>query len=168
MNKNRLWFRARAIDADVVNENGDIFPKDEVVASYLTFVGCPITTNYCDIEPNKGEITEAEWDEENKCVYVKAYVDLDKYPHIGRGIIEGYIKDVGMSCFVDQCDCSVCGNKATKESELCEHVRESKGRNSVYETNFGLNFKALSLVSDGAFENCKIEEILEDPETSEK
>ena len=75
-----LWVRARAIDADVVNANGDLFSKEELlkeaeikgekIPAYKTFEGVPIYTNHKndDIEQAKGMVVYAEWDEKENCV----------------------------------------------------------------------------------------------------
>lgn len=186
-----VWFRARAIDADVSNENGDYFSEKELlkevdidkkgtkIPAYQTFVDCPVHTNHDnqDVEKSKGWISYAEWDDKNKCVYVIGYIDSEAYPHIARGITKGYMKDVSMGCQVEYSLCSICGNKARTEKDYCAHMRDNKGREYtgrsgkdgrsgsyvknklVYEENYGIKFIELSLVCDGAFEHCKIEDV---------
>lgn len=118
MNKvkgNCLWVRARAIDADVANENGDYFSWEEVikeketqsdrnkkkVPAYKTFEGVPIYANHenSDITKAKGKVVFAELDEEERCVYCTYYVDADAYPEIAKNIQLGIITDVSMGCF---------------------------------------------------------------------
>jgi hypothetical protein len=106
-----LWVRARAIDADAVNANGDYFSKAELlkdvevkgekIPAYKTFEGCPIYTNHKndDIEQAKGMVVYAEWDEEQNCVYCTFFVDEEAYPDIARNIRTGVIHDVSMGCF---------------------------------------------------------------------
>jgi len=108
---NLLWVRARAIDADVCNTNGDYFSEEELtkeveiqgkkMPAYKTFEGVPIYTNHKNdnIEEAKGMVVYAEWDDEEKCVYCVFFVDEDAYPDIARGIRQAYIHDVSMGCF---------------------------------------------------------------------
>ena len=108
---NLLWVRARAIDADVVNTNGDYFSEEELtkemdyqgkkMPAYKTFEGVPIYTNHKNdnIEEAKGMVVYAEWDDEEKCVYCVFFIDEDAYPDIARGIRQAYIRDVSMGCF---------------------------------------------------------------------
>ena len=108
---NLLWARARAIDADVCNTNGDYFSEEELtkeqdfqgkkMPAYKTFEGVPIYTNHKNdnIEEAKGMVVHAEWDDEEKCVYCVFFIDEDAYPDIARGIKYGYISDVSMGCF---------------------------------------------------------------------
>ena len=183
-----LWARARAIDADQANENGDSFSEEELlkevdagnkgkIPTYKTFEGVPIYTNHKndDIEQAKGKVVHAEWDKNEKCVYCTFYIDAEAYPQLARGIQEGYIKDVSMGASVDHSRCSICDNKAVKESEFCSHIKQFKGRKfsgvvdkgpnkgkrvtdePVFEKNYGVKFIELSCVSDGAYENCEIE-----------
>jgi hypothetical protein len=172
-----LWVRARAIDADVVNANGDLFSKEELlkeveikgkkIPSYKTFEGVPIYTNHKndDIEQAKGMVVYAEWDEEEDCVYCTFFVDEEAYPDIARNIRTGVIHDVSMGASVEWGVCSICGNKAYTERDYCDHLKKYKGKiypesgKKAYEKNYGVKFIELSCVGDGAFESCEIQEI---------
>ncbi len=172
-----LWVRARAIDADTINANGDYFSKKELlkeveikgemIPAYKTFEGVPIYTNHKndDIEQAKGMVVYAEWDEEQNCVYCTFFVDEEAYPDIARNIRTGVIHDVSMGCSVDYGICSKCGNKAFTERDYCECLKKYKGKThpetskKIYEENYNLKFIELSCVGDGAFEACEIQEI---------
>ena len=172
-----LWVRARAIDADTVNANGDYFSKEELkkdveikgekIPAYKTFEGVPIYTNHKndDIEQAKGMVVYAEWSEEENCVYCTFFVDEEAYPDIARNIRTGVIHDVSMGCSVDYGICSKCRNKAYTERDYCECLKKYKGKTEpnsgkkVYEENYNLKFIELSCVGDGAFEACEIQEI---------
>ena len=139
-----LWVRARAIDAEKVNENGDFFPWDEFIKpqhisksddsdkipAYKTFEGCHIFTNHKndDVEKSHGQVVFAELDEENKCIWCTFYVDAGAYPQLARGIREGYITDVSMGCQVQWSACSVCDHEAKSEKEWCDHLKQHKGK----------------------------------------
>lgn len=126
-----LWVRARAIDADKVNSNGDYFSekalleevdfKDGKVPAYKTFEGVPIYSNHKndDIELAKGVVVHAEWDDKEKCVYCTFFIDEEAYPDIARGIRHGIIHDVSMGTSVEEGECSICGNIATSERDWC-------------------------------------------------
>jgi len=172
-----LWVRARAIDADVVNANGDLFSKEELlkevelkgqkIPAYKSFEGVPIYTNHKndDIEQAKGMVVYAEWDEKENCVYCTFFVDEEAYPDIARNIRTGVIHDVSMGASVEWGVCSICGNKAYTERDYCEHLKKYKGKiypetgKRAYEKNYGVKFIELSCVGDGAFESCEIQEI---------
>ena len=141
---NFLWVRARAIDADTVNENGDYFPWSELlkervvkgakgeekVPAYKTFEGCLIFTNHDneDCEKAKGRVVHAELDPDEKCVYCTFYVDADAYPQLARSIRMGTITDVSMGASVEESECSICGNVATTESQWCNCLKNFKGK----------------------------------------
>ena len=172
-----LWVRARAIDADVVNANGDLFSKEELlkevelkgqkIPAYKSFEGVPIYTNHKndDIEQAKGMVVYAEWDEKENCVYCTFFVDEEAYPDIARNIRTGVIHDVSMGASVEWGVCSICGNKAYTERDYCDHLKKYKGKiypetgKKAYEKNYGVKFIELSCVGDGAFESCEIQEI---------
>jgi hypothetical protein len=83
---NLLWVRARAIDANVVNTNGDYFSEEELLKeaeyqgkmmpAYKTFEGVPIYTNHQNdkIEEAKGMVVYSEWetisDEQNNAYLI--------------------------------------------------------------------------------------------------
>jgi hypothetical protein len=176
-NAKLLWVRARAIDADTVNHNGDYFSKEELLKetevkgvklpAYKTFEGVPIYTNHKndDIEQAKGMVVYAEWDEAENCVYCTFFVDEEAYPDIARNIRTGVIHDVSMGCSVAYGICSKCRNKAYTEKEYCSCLKKWKGKKeegsgkAIYEENFDLKFIELSCVGDGAFDTCEIQEI---------
>ena len=181
-----LWVRARAIDADTVNANGDYFAKAELLKevdviqadkdgkkvktkapAYKTFEGVPIYANHKndDVLEAKGMVVHAQWDDDENCVYTVFYVDESAYPDIARGIRVGYMHDVSMGCQVESGECSECGHIAVDTKDYCDHLKKYKGKvnpksgKKVYEKNMGLKFIELSVVGDGAFPTCEIEEI---------
>jgi ssDNA-binding Zn-finger/Zn-ribbon topoisomerase 1 len=181
-----LWVRARSIDADTVNANGDYFSKAELLKevdiittdsdgkkvrtkgpAYKTFEGVPIYANHKndDVLEAKGMVVHAEWDDDENCVYCVFYIDESAYPDIARGVRVGYMHDVSMGCQVESGECSECGNIAAHEKDYCECLKKFKGKihpktgKKVYEKNMGIKFIELSVVGDGAFDTCEIEEI---------
>jgi hypothetical protein len=182
---NLLWVRARAIDADVCNANGDYFEESELtkevdcqgkkMPAYKTFEGVPIYTNHKNdnIEEAKGMVVYAEWDDEEKCVYCVFFIDEDAYPDIARGVRQGYIHDVSMGCSVNEGKCSICGNKATTEKDYCDCLKKYKGKmhpsgKKAFEYNYGIKFIELSCVGDGAFDACEILELYDQDDLLQK
>jgi hypothetical protein len=178
---NALFFRAKAIEANKPNTNGDYFSEEELLKSYKTFEGVPFFTNHDNqnIENARGKIIFAEWIPEEKAVYTIAFVDRDAYPHICRSIEEEYVTGVSMGTSVEYSICNICGNKAEKTEDYCTHIRNRKGRKftgtarnvvtgeiksfkdqPVFEYNFGLKFIELSAVVDPACPSCHIQGII--------
>ena len=178
---NALFFRAKAIKADEPNSNGDSFSKEELLQAYKSFEGVPFFTNHenQDIEKAKGKIIFAEWDEKENSVYTIAFVDRDAYPHICRGIEQGYMTGVSMGASVEYSICNICENKAERTEDYCEHIRNRKSRKftgkarnvrtgnveqfrdePVFEHNYGIKFIELSGVVDPACPSCHIEGII--------
>jgi len=174
---NALFFKARAIEADIPNNNGDFFSADELKKSTQTFVGVPFFTNHQndDVEKAKGKIVFAEWSEEQQAIYVIAFVDRDAYAPLARGIEQEYVTGVSMGCSVEYSTCSICSNQAISQDDYCAHIRNLKGRKftgratdvktgqtrdykeaAVYEDNFGIRFIELSGVVDPACPSCQI------------
>ena len=93
-----LFFKAKAIEANIPNNNGDFFSELELKKSVNTFVDVPFFTNHQnnDVEKAKGKVVYAEWNEKDKSIYVIAFVDREAYPHLCRGIEEGYANSVSM------------------------------------------------------------------------
>jgi hypothetical protein len=162
-----LFIKALAIIADVPNDNGDYFSKEELLKSYHPFVGCPLFCNHKndDVEEARGTIVYAEWDEANNGIMIIGRVDTKAYPKLARGISEGYILGVSMGCQVERSACSICDNVAIKEDDYCEHIRNHKTKtykgDAVFEKNSGIKFIELSFVVDPACDICYIEEIFD-------
>lgn len=186
-----IIFRARAIDAGGSeatgkeyygpNDNGDYFSEEELLKkasngllAFETFIGCPIFTNHKndDIEQARGKIVNAFYDKDNHCVYIDAMVDAKSYPELARGIREAYITDVSMGCSVQWSECSICNNVAYTEKDYCDHVKNYKakkfGGKLVYERNHDIKFIETSAVTDGACENCTIQNVYSGPELLQK
>ena len=186
-------FRARAIDAGGsettgehyfgANDNGDYFSEEELLKeadgcnglkSFETFINVPLFTNHQndDVEKARGKIVNSFYDKKNHCIYVDAMIDAKAYPELARGIREGYISDCSMGCSVQWSECSICGNSAIKEEDYCSHIRNHKGKKlggkDVYEKNHGIKFIELSAVTDGACENCTIQNVYSGPELLQK
>lgn len=178
---NALFFRAKAIEADCPNSNGDYFSVEELLKSYKSFEGVPFFTNHDNqnIENARGKIIFAEWIPEEKACYTISFVDRDAYPHICRSIEEEYVSGVSMGCSVEYSVCNICGNKAEKTDDYCTHIKNRKGRKftgrarnvvtgevkdfknePVFEYNYGLKFIELSAVVDPACPTCRIQGII--------
>jgi len=184
-----LFFRSKAIVADEVNQNSDLFPYDELKKAYKTFENVPFFTNHDNqhVEHAKGKNIFAEWNEDEKSVYVISFVDRDAYPHLCRSIEEGYVTGVSMGASVECSVCSICENRAERAEDFCSHIKERKGRKfsgtvrnvrtgemvthhnaDVYETNYGLKFIELSAVVDPACPTCHIEGIISNEDYLQK
>ena len=182
---NALFFRAKAIQADEVNSNGDYFSESELIKSAKTFVGVPFYTNHNnqDIENARGKIVWSEWNPSEKAIYVIGFVDREAYPHICRGIEEEYMTGVSMGCQVEFSVCSICHNSASTVDDYCPHVKNLKGRKfsgkvkdaktgeirvarneQVYEDNYGIRFIELSGVGDPACHSCRIQGVFDNDE----
>jgi len=95
---NALFFRAKAIEANCPNSNGDYFSTEELKASYKSFEGVPFFTNHDNqnVENARGKVIFAEWIPEEEAVYTICFIDRDAYPHICRSIEEEYVTGVSM------------------------------------------------------------------------
>lgn len=174
-----LYIRVRAVTANVPNNNGDLFERDELFRTYKTFVGQRVFKNHKseDVTNALGKIIDAIWvenPEDKEHPYVECLLEIDrkKDTDLVRGVEKGYISDISMGCRVEYSVCSCCGNKAHTEDEYCECVKKYKGQkfcpvhkkslkpNGVYESNFGVEFFELSFVTDGADREAVIKEIV--------
>ena len=71
---------------------------------------------------------------------------------------------VNHNCHVAYSECSICGNKAAKTTDYCDHVKFHKGGvyngRQVFEKNCNVNFIELSWVTTGADPQAKVLEII--------
>lgn len=161
--ENFVYYRARAITANVPNQNGDYFEDAELEKSYHTFIGKGVYYNHDSDSPDKafGIILDATYHEfpDDKYVQVLAAIDKEdiekKRPGLLNRIVSGQLRTTSMSVLVQECICSVCGNIAKSPEDLCNHMNPKsagyvKGRTingkKAYEINRGLTFIEDSIV----------------------
>ncbi len=183
-NPDFLYFRAIFLHADMgdltaANGNGDVFPKDEVLKSYATFIGKHVDLNH-DFQNMKnivGKIIDAypiEDAKSNEC-YIEGLCKIDRKanPEIARQIETGLLDSVSMEASVESSECSICGHVIhTEMDEKCEHF--AKGLNKEYDVvvegkqekrkclaiNRGITFSGLGIVTIPADGDAKILSII--------
>jgi len=171
--ENFLYFRTRMISAGEKwgpNQNGDYFPAKELSKAYKTFIGKGFYLEHDSDTPEKakGIILDSIWYPDHQ--YVEGLVAQDKrlFPEVAEQIKSGVLNTVSMGCVVSKCVCSICGNEATNQYELCEHMNPEspffvKGKEvngqKAFEYNYGLNFVELSGVRNPADTNAFIFEV---------
>lgn len=167
--ENYVYFRCRAISADVPNGNGDYFPTDELKKAYKSFIGVGMYKDHDSdsVDKSVGKVLWAEWVDDGK--YVECYCCVDKKldPGLARRIEMGQANTVSMGCMVGEAICSVCQNVAHNQLELCEHmipgrgIKGKKGQDGkiAHEINKILQFTELSLVTVPADPTAHIFEV---------
>lgn len=160
-----FYVKVRAVTANVPNSNGDFFPEDEIRNNYKTFEGRGVFINHesDNVESLRGKIISADLidtDPNDVHVVLALAIDEKAFPQLVHSIKRGYCTDVSMGATVGYSLCSVCNNKASQESEYCDHVKYFKGRTfsgkEVYEINKNVNFFEISWVTTGADRTAKI------------
>ena len=172
-----LYLRVRAVSAGEYygdNKNGDWFPEKELKNTYTTFLSGHVFKNHENKDPANaiGEVLDAEWDDEMKCVCLVIKIDRKIAPSIVRAIEKGYMTDVSMGCRVPYSICSICGNKARNPKEYCDHIKMLRRKilpdgKKVFEINIQPKFHDISVVLSGAEKVAKVTNIL-DETASEK
>lgn len=152
------------------NKNGDYFPESELVSYWETFREAHPFKNHenKNVENAIGKIIDVRWNSLMKCVEILKGIDKKRAPEVARGFQKGYLTDVSMGCKVPYTVCSVCGNKARKRSEFCEHVRYHRlqflgNGERVYEINYKPRFHDSSTVLNGAERVAKAFYIIDTP-----
>lgn len=177
-----LYFRSRAITADIANNNGDFFPTSELEQAFRSFVGRGIYYNHNSDSPFNafGVILDSAWSPQ----YVQAkhdpYVEIlgaidkelanQKYPFLLRHIEAGILNSTSMGCIAASAECSLCKNLAYNASQLCDHMNPDKSNpfyikgkringSLVFESNFGITFTEDSIVNIPADPTARLLEI---------
>lgn len=171
-----LYSVVRAISARV-NQNFDGFPSEELREAAHTFVGKPIFVNHNNDDPlvARGVVVAARYVEagDDKYIEVIQEVDAKAYPKLAREIESGGIDSVSMGCEAGFTICSMCDNKATDMSDMCDHILYHKGQTLqrkasngevvpqlVFERCYKLGFFELSYVFDPADETAVVSRVL--------
>jgi hypothetical protein len=153
------------------NKNGDYFSTEELLKSYETFNDAHVFKNHENkkIEKAIGRIFSVRWNPIMKCVEIFKGVDRKLAPEIVRGFMKGFLTDVSMGCKVPYTVCSICGNKARRQSEFCNHVKNYRMQylgngERVFEINYEPKFHDSSVVLNGAERVAKALMIFDQPE----
>lgn len=171
-----LYIRVRAVSAGEYygdNKNGDWFPEDELKKTFKTF----LTAHVFKDHQNKsaaaaiGEVLDAVWDDDMKCVVLTLKLDRKIAPTVTRAIEKGYMTDVSMGCRVPYSICSICGHKAKNPKEYCKHIQMLRRKilpdgRKVYEININPKFHDISIVLNGAEKVAKITDIYDEEASS--
>lgn len=152
------------------NNNGDFFPEEELVAFWESFREAHAFNNHKNkhAEDAMGVIVTVRWNPVMKCVELLKGIDKKRAPELARGYLKGYMTDVSMGCKVPYTVCSVCGNKAARRSQFCDHVNKYRlqilgNGERVYEINYKPRFHDSSTVLTGAERVAKAFYIFTEP-----
>lgn len=152
------------------NKNGDYFPEGELRDYWDTFNEAHPFKNHKNknVEDAIGEIISVRWNPMMKGVELLKGIDKKRAPEVARGYVKGYLTDVSMGCKVPYTICSICGNKARKQSEFCDHVKYHRlqflgNGERVYEINYSPKFHDSSTVLNGAERVAKAFYIIDAP-----
>lgn len=139
------------------NNNGDIFPEQEIIAAHKKWAGCPLLLDHVSsVENCRGVILDVYYDRKFKRAIALMAIDQVSYPELARKVATRTMTDVSMGCAVSMCICteSGCHKAARTASEFCRHM---KAKGTGYgEINVGLNPLEVSLVLKGAEIGAKI------------
>jgi hypothetical protein len=136
-----------------------------------------------------GFVADAHYDPDKKFLYMLLATDRQKDPALARAIELQLQRDVSAGWKVAYSKCSYCGHPAYKEGDYCDHIRRQKGHElsmkaspnqewvkycqanfpnvvsptgmvRIGEICFGIEGIEESWVTNGAFANAKLVEIL--------
>lgn len=160
--KDFIYIRARAISGGEKwgpNDNGDFFPWEELKKSYRTFIGKGFFSEHDSDHPAKakGIIINAELREDEEFIEIIAAIDKESTYTDRFGSICNMSDDIkskklnatSMGCVAASAQCSLCGNIARVEDQLCAHMHPKahtfiKGKKvngaMAYEKNMGILF----------------------------
>ena len=126
-----LYTVVRAISARV-NQNYDGWPSEELKKSYKTFLHKPVFVNHENHDPTKarGVVVAARYVENGMDKYIEVVQEIDagRFPKLAHEIKTGGLDSVSMGAEAGFTICSYCHNRATDLDDMCEHVRNHKGK----------------------------------------
>lgn len=141
------------------NANGDIFPEDELLKAYKSWVGKPLCKDHKSdsVDGIRGIIIDTFYDPKFKRVHALFALDRKNYGDLARKVETGYANCVSMGTGVGRSICTDCGNIAMTERDYCSCIR---ARAHYGEINLDLSPIELSLVVNGADPSAKIRQIV--------
>jgi hypothetical protein len=116
-----------------VNNNQDSWERKMLLSCFKTFVGGENYVEHLQIpELSKGKIIDAAARDIGDSIYVDILVATDrKHKPLIDAISSGQLATLSMGCSVSHTTCSKCGNVSEDETQMCSHIRYSKGNTFV-------------------------------------
>jgi hypothetical protein len=162
-----IYTVARALTADVPNQNGDAFPIEELLSLhptmgclvYQTFINDPMHVEHMSEDPTTaiGFILDSHFNQEDpkdKFVEVLSLIDKKKDPKMAKDIATGRRDSFSMGCIAETEVCSYCGKASRDETEFCNCLRNMRmqrlGNKLIYGKCYGVTYTELSSVSNPA------------------
>lgn len=170
--KRYIYARNRSVSAfesHSCNENGDGFPRSELVARHKTFIASRVTIDH---DPSKvvGMVGDSVWiplrrvannvtgdNVQNLLLTDRKKADKIR-PTLEEELLTGKITDTSMGAVVERSICSIssCRNIARNEFEYCDHIKFKKNSKIrvagsdkdelVFEECYGVTFFEDSLI----------------------
>lgn len=144
------------------NLNGDFFSNEELEKKYRTFIGKSVFVDHNDenVEDARGIILDAIYNRNGYFVELLEAIDKKAFPQLASGIVKKYLTDTSMGCRCGYAICSICGNQAHSDEDICEHILNYKSLTynglPVFEDNRDVEFFEDSIVTQGADPDAKI------------
>ena len=115
--------------AKYVNNNQDSWERKLLLGTFRTFIGGQNYVEHLQIpELSKGRIIDAAARDLGDTVYVDILVATElKHAPLIAAIQSKELQTLSMGCTVAYTTCSQCGNVAEDETQLCSHIKYSKG-----------------------------------------
>ena len=162
-----IYTVARAVTADVPNQNGDAFPIEELlslhpsagVLVYQTFINDPLHVEHMSEDPTTaiGFILDSHFNQDNlndKFVEVMVLIDKNKDRKMAGDIASGRRNSFSMGALCENEVCSICGKSSRDETEFCNCLRNMRmqriGGKLVYGKCYGVTYTELSSVANPA------------------
>lgn len=141
------------------NNNGDIFPEQELKKAYKLWVEKPLCKDHqsSSVDGVRGLVIDTYWDDKRKRVIALCALDKVNYPDLARKVATGYATNVSMGTAVGKSICFDCGNVAQTENDYCKCVR---ARSAYGEINVDLSPIELSLVVTGADPGARLRSVI--------
>ena len=113
------------------NRNGDIFYEDSLKKYYKTFEEyAHVYAHHRNKDPNTayGKVIFAVYNEKMHRVELIVELDNDRAADIIVDLNSGRHRAVSMGTKLPRDICSICGNKASKRADYCDHLTYEMGR----------------------------------------
>lgn len=168
-----------------INNNHDSFARGVILNTYNTFVGCNNYVEHLQLpELAKGRVIDAVARDTGPSVYIDILIATDrKHKPLIAAIESEQLRTLSMGASVRFTICTKCGNVAEDETQLCAHIKYSKGNTFIDELGkqrkiaelcghvsvpgSGVTFIDASWVANPAFTGAVLRNILS-PQEQEK
>ncbi|MFA5733333.1 MAG: hypothetical protein WC934_15210 [Acidithiobacillus sp.] len=138
-----------------INDNGDAWPRKQLIKDYESFKNAKVYVEH-DQNPERarGRVFDAIARDMENTVLIDLLIGVDnRHEDLIANIKNGICNTTSMGCTTKYTICSICGNKARNDSDMCIHIARKGQKCKDNKKGLGLKGRMVEC-TDGKKRKC--------------